>query len=185
MLPRDLMSWKPGRSEKEAAGTARKERANAERLARTGETQPPQPPLGGIESLEDFFKSFFREFRLEPTGHSGIERREPSAARVRLTEDDKEFRLTVELPGMTEADIEVKLTDDRLILGGNREDETRPRDQHSPQRAYKSFYRSLTLPHGIAKDDVRAELKAGVLTLRMPRTEEARKTRRQSESAGG
>jgi HSP20 family protein len=134
-----------------------------------------------MESMDRFVRDFFRDFRLDPSSGSCGETVDWSPPRIALTEHPKEIRLTVHVSGMSAKDIEVKLTGDRLILGGSKENEADDRRQHPKERTYGSFYRSLSLPTGIARDEVRAEIKDGILTLRMPKTEQARKSQRNVE----
>ena len=169
MSTRDLMSWKPSRTEN--PGTSE--------LPRRPDELPPA--VSFLESMDRFVKSFFHEFRLEPPFGSGRKMIDWSPPKVVLAEHAKEFRLTVEVPGMSESDIEVKLAGDRLILGGSKWNTAEDRNHPALERSYGSFYRSLSLPPDIARDDVVAEVKDGVLTLRMPKTEEARKSRREVE----
>jgi HSP20 family protein len=170
MSTRDLITWRPSRTET----------PDPARLPRTPDELPPTAAF--LESMDRFVKTFFNDFRLEPPFGSDRKMIDWSPPRVVLAEHSKEFRLTVEMPGLTESDIEVKLAGDRLILGGSKWNAPEDRNHPAQERSYGSFYRSFGLPPGIVRDDVVAEVKDGVLTLRMPKTEEARKVRREVEA---
>jgi HSP20 family protein len=173
MPPRDLISWKPSRTEQPGKAELPSQRDESYSF------------FSWLEPMERFFKSFFQDFRLEPSVGSGRDRSGWTPPRVALTEHDKELELIVEVPGLSEKDIEVKLTGDRLILGGSKENEPEDREHLGKERSYGSFYRSLALPPGIAMDDIRATIKDGVLTLKMPKTEEARRRQRKIEAGQG
>ncbi|MFO0594460.1 MAG: Hsp20/alpha crystallin family protein [Myxococcaceae bacterium] len=80
-----------------------------------------------------------------------------------------------DLPGVKENDFEVNLMEDRLIIQGKREAERTEQNEtlYTWERSYGSFMRTFTLPRGIDRDHVKAELKDGVLTVMVPRAPEA------------
>jgi HSP20 family protein len=94
-----------------------------------------------------------------------------------LVERDKEFEITAELPGMEEKDIDIKLSNGALVIKGEKteEKEEREKDYHLSERRYGSFQRSFALPDGIDMDKITANFAKGVLTVRLPKTAEARK----------
>ncbi len=94
---------------------------------------------------------------------------------VDVSEDDKAYKLTAELPGMTEKDVEVSLTGDLVVLKGEKrqEREEKGKNRYVSERSYGSFQRSFYLPDGVARDKVSAEFKDGVLTVMLPKTAEA------------
>ncbi|HMK74210.1 MAG TPA: Hsp20/alpha crystallin family protein [Myxococcaceae bacterium] len=92
---------------------------------------------------------------------------------VKETNDAYIFRADV--PGLKEADLEIKLLGDRLTIGGKREVEKR--DVHDTYYAYErsfgTFTRTFTLPHEVDANATKAELTAGVLTVTLPKRPEA------------
>jgi HSP20 family protein len=78
---------------------------------------------------------------------------------------------------MTKKDIEVTLTDDYITLSGEKkkEEKVEKKDYHRFERSYGSFKRSFRLPAEIQADKVKAKFDNGVLEVRMPKTEEAKK----------
>jgi HSP20 family protein len=88
-----------------------------------------------------------------------------------VKETKESFLFKADLPGMKEADVEIKLTGNRLAISGKREAEREDRDEtfYTYERAYGSFMRSFTLPDGIDGDHVHAELKDGVLSVVVPK----------------
>ena len=79
-----------------------------------------------------------------------------------------------DLPGVREGDIDVSVTGNVLTISGRREQETRDENDQffALERSYGTFMRTLTMPDGANLDEVRAELKDGVLTLTIPKRPE-------------
>jgi HSP20 family protein len=97
--------------------------------------------------------------------------------RVDVAETDKAIEVSAELPGIEEKDIEVSLSGDLLTIKGEKkaEKEERLLNYHISERAYGAFNRSIPLPAGIDADAVTAAFKNGVLTITIPKTQEAMK----------
>ena len=102
---------------------------------------------------------------------------------VDVAEDDKEFRITAELPGLDEKNIEVSLTGDRLLLKGEKhqEKEETKKNYHLSERSYGSFQRTFTLPDGVDVDQVAATFAKGVLTITLPKTAAAQQQQKKIE----
>jgi HSP20 family protein len=100
-----------------------------------------------------------------------------------VSEDDKAYRVAVELPGMSEKDVEVSLSDSMLTIKGEKksEKEESRKDYHYSERSYGAFRRSFVLPEGVEADKIEANMKAGVLTIVMPKNAEAWKKSRKVE----
>ena len=88
---------------------------------------------------------------------------------VRDTKDG--LQITVELPGIAEADVKVAVEDDILTISGEKktEKETKEDDYRLSERTYGAFSRSVTLPRSIDADKIKATMKDGVLTLVAPK----------------
>jgi HSP20 family protein len=101
-----------------------------------------------------------------------------------LVEADDHFVLKADLPGLTEADVNIEVQDGTLRISGERqaEHEQRERGWYRIERSFGSFARALTLPDGVDPDSIQAEFKQGVLEVRIPKPEE-RKPRRIAISA--
>lgn len=105
--------------------------------------------------------------------------------RSNVSETDKEFTVTAELPGLTEADVDVSVTGDRIVIKGEKKSEKderhdeEGREFHRVERTSGSFQRMMTLPFAIDPDQVDAVVKDGVLTVTIPKPPEAiEKTRK-------
>jgi HSP20 family protein len=100
--------------------------------------------------------------------------------RMDMLEDSEAFRVTIEVPGMDEDDIDVALSADRLTIRGEKreERERRGRSTYRLQRSREAFRRSVILPCQIDADQVEATLRRGVLTISLPKAEGMRGRRR-------
>ncbi len=96
---------------------------------------------------------------------------------VDVSETDKEIVVTAELPGIDEKDVEVSVTQDALTLRGEKkaEFEDKKKGQYLMERSYGSFHRVIELPAEVDREKVAATFKKGVLTVTLPKTEEAKK----------
>ncbi|RUM95229.1 Hsp20/alpha crystallin family protein [Pseudaminobacter arsenicus] len=92
---------------------------------------------------------------------------------VEFSETDKEIRVTAEVPGLEENDIEVMLEDGVLTLRGEKKSENEDKDRQFSERYYGRFERRLALGREVEKDKVAATFKNGVLTVTLPKTEKA------------
>jgi HSP20 family protein len=93
-----------------------------------------------------------------------------------VREDKDNFVIRAELPGLKREEIEVSLQDGALVISGERKFEKTEEgvEVHRQERYYGKFQRALTLPEPVAADKVKADYKDGVLTVTLPKTEEAK-----------
>jgi HSP20 family protein len=95
---------------------------------------------------------------------------------VDVREDADNFVIRAELPGLKRDDISVSLQDGALVISGERtvekvEDGV---EVHRQERYYGKFQRALSLPAPVAADKIKAQYKDGVLTVTLPKAEEAK-----------
>jgi HSP20 family protein len=102
---------------------------------------------------------------------------------VEITESPAELTITAELPGLDRKDVHVDLDDNVLTLRGEkrevRVEEEKDRQYHLEERSYGAFQRSFTLPPAVDREHITAEFEKGVLTLRLPKTAEAKSRARE------
>ncbi|MGZ3367071.1 MAG: Hsp20/alpha crystallin family protein, partial [Caulobacteraceae bacterium] len=100
--------------------------------------------------------------------------------RVDVRETDKELRISVELPGVAEDDLEVDVDDDLLTIRAEKKEErdVEKADQHLTERIYGIFQRSLRLPFAVDPQTVQAQMDNGVLTLTIPKARSQSRNRR-------
>lgn len=96
---------------------------------------------------------------------------------VDVSEKDKEFEISVELPGLSEKDVEVKVSNGNLVIKGEKkeEKEEREKDYYLSERRFGSFMRSFSMPQGVDASKIEAMFAKGVLTVKLPKTAEAQK----------
>lgn len=101
--------------------------------------------------------------------------------RTDLVETDDDFRLRLDVPGMTKEDISINLQNRTLTVSGERTSERTDKGEEfvRVERAFGTFHRSFTLPDAVDEDNIEATYENGVLTISVPKTEE--RTRRQIE----
>ena len=92
---------------------------------------------------------------------------------VEISDDDKQLKVTAEVPGLEEKDIEVLLDDGVLTLKGEKRSETEDKDKQFSERFYGRFERQIPLGYDIEQDQVDARFKNGVLTVTLPKNAKA------------
>ncbi len=102
-----------------------------------------------------------------------------------ISGDEKNYEVTLDVPGFTESDINIEVNGDALTITGKKEDknETKDKQFYRIERHYGSFKRTLSLPEDVNVDEVNAKLKDGILTLSMPRSEKLKKDVRRIDIA--
>jgi len=125
--------------------------------------------------FEDFGGGFFRSSLFDAAPFGGGQSLFPAMPAVDVTETDKAYEITAELPGMDEKSVEVKLADGVLSITGEKRDEKREEneDHYMHQRSFGSFQRSFSVPDGVDTDKIEATFKNGVLSVTLPKTKDA------------
>jgi HSP20 family protein len=121
--------------------------------------------------IDSLFDNFFRGFDIEPFES----RMGAFTPQVDVTENDKEIKISAELPGMDEKDIDLSLQNDMLTIKGEKkeEKEDKGKDYYRMERSYGSFIRTIPLPVEVETDKVEAKFKKGVLSITLPKTAKA------------
>ncbi|WP_411032796.1 Hsp20/alpha crystallin family protein [Shinella sp. BYT-45] len=92
---------------------------------------------------------------------------------VEISDTQKEVKVTAEIPGLEEKDIEVLLDDGVLTLKGEKRSETEDKDKQFSERFYGRFERRIPLGYEVKEDQVDASFRNGVLTVTLPKSEKA------------
>lgn len=102
---------------------------------------------------------------------------------VEVTETAKEIKITAELPGLDEKDVDVSVLDNMLSIKGEKiqEKEEEEHGSHYSERSFGAFHRTIALPQGIDTEKVKARFKKGVLKITIPKKPEAQSNRRKIE----
>jgi HSP20 family protein len=115
--------------------------------------------------MNRLFDDVFRDF--ETPSPWGGRRAWPQ---IEVQDADNEYRVTAELPGLDEKDVEVLFEDGVLILRGEKRAETEDRGRAFSERVYGRFERQLALGD-IDEDRIQARFRNGVLTVTAPKSE--------------
>lgn len=88
-----------------------------------------------------------------------------------LAANDKEYTITVEVPGADKDDIKIEVANNVMTIRGEKKQkqEEEQKDFYRQERYYGSFQRVLSLPEDADQDDIKATFDQGVLTVTMPR----------------
>jgi HSP20 family protein len=131
------------------------------------------PLLSLRNNIDRMFDNFFRGFEVEPSGLAAS----MFNPNIDVADNGKEIRITVELPGMDENDIDLSVTRDTLTIRGEKKDEKEEKNAsyHRMERVYGLFSRTIPLPLEVNVDAAKADYKKGVLTINIPKTEKALK----------
>ena len=161
------------------------QRAEKRGVTRSGEYYPSREsfsmnPFSVFRRLtEEMDRAFANTFALSREfGTSGIGHGVWSPA-IEVRERNNNVEVVAELPGMTKEDVKVECTEEGIIIEGEkrREQETDEGGYHRTERTYGRFYRMIPLPEGAQSDKAKAEFKNGVLEVRVPVSEQHRKSR--------
>jgi len=124
--------------------------------------------------MDRLLSSFFDEDRWPAL--SGNHR---MVVRWDVAETDDAVKITADLPGLTEKEIDVSLADGVLTIKGERKSEKeeggKDKRYHRVERSYGAFERAMSLPADVDESKVSAEFKNGVLELTLPKKPEAKK----------
>ena len=97
---------------------------------------------------------------------------------IEVKETDKEVRISAELPGMSDKDVDLSVQDGVMTIRGERKSEHEDRDRGWSERYYGRFERRIGLPDGADEARCKADFRDGVLTVTIPRSAEATRGRK-------
>jgi len=132
----------------------------------------PSDFVGVQRDINRLFDNFF---------HSGSQAEETMATSyfapaVDIAEQENEYVVKVELPGVAKDDVKISVESNILTIKGEKkqEKEEKSKSFHRVERSYGSFQRSFTLPSTVKNDKIDAVFNSGILTITMPKSEEAK-----------
>jgi HSP20 family protein len=105
---------------------------------------------------------------------------------VDVAETQDRFVITTELPGLRSDDVEISVENSVLRIRGERRfyEQKREDDFHRIERRFGAFARSITLPSSADPEGIHASFDAGVLTIEVPKKEEAKPRKIQVKATG-
>jgi HSP20 family protein len=145
---------------------------------------PPPHMMSPMRSWEREIDRMFEEFPflrfprlsdIEPLRR--LRESRLAAPTLDMYEEKNEVVVKAELPGMAKEDIDIRLSDSTLTLKGEKkkEEEVKEKDYYRCEREYGSFLRTVKLPAEVKADGAKATFKDGVLEVRLPKSDEAKK----------
>jgi HSP20 family protein len=154
-----------------------KKKEPAERGEQSSSQDEAYPLVTFQQEMNRLFDDFFGGSALAPFGALG-EGWNVFSPKVDVVETDAEIRVSAELPGLDDKDIDVSLSRGELTISGEKkhEKEEQGRGYYRSERSFGSFRRSISLPGEVVTDKVDAVFKNGVLTITLPKT--AKKARK-------
>ncbi|MBP7554712.1 MAG: Hsp20/alpha crystallin family protein [Chitinophagaceae bacterium] len=137
---------------------------SAKSLARQNETIP--------SVFDDFFKPWNEWFE-----NGGMIGRMLKVPAVNITEHEKEYQVALAAPGLKKDDFKIDMDGNMVTISSEKEESKEDKDKRYTRKeySYSSFSRSFTLPEDVNRDKIEAQYEDGVLTLLLPRKEEAKK----------
>ena len=132
------------------------------------------PGFGQLTSLRDELDRFFEAPLAELARTSQLLSGWTPA--LDMYEDKDNVYIRAELPGMKKEDIDVSLHNGSLSISGERktQEEFKDAEVYRAERFVGRFQRSLTLPTAVAADKIKAQYKDGILSVTLPKAEEAK-----------
>ena len=125
-----------------------------------------------FSEMDDFFKGFFlRPVRMELADTPTL-----GQIKVDVSEDESTYRVHAEVPGAKKEDIKVAVDKGVLRIEGERKQEKEEKGKkfHRVERFYGSFLRTFTMPDNVDEAKIAAEVKDGILHVRLPKAEKAK-----------
>ncbi len=130
-------------------------------------------PFMDLISLQEKMNKRFEETVSPHAGKEGEIQTGTWYPSVDILENDKEFIIRAELPGIDLSDVNLEVTDNLLTLKGERqfEGDRKKENYHRVERSYGSFHRSFSLPGTVDQSKINARLKDGILVVTLPKVE--------------
>lgn len=130
----------------------------------------PMSLMADMDRLFEDFKTDWENAFLVPRAFATDLIRQPL---VDLADNGKEYVVKAELPGIKKEDLTIEITENNIEISGETKFEQKEEDKDKGflkrERRYSSFFRSLPLPEAVLTDKAEAELKDGVLTVKLPK----------------
>ena len=132
-------------------------------------------PFREFTTLQDRMNRLFRD-AFGPEGREEALTTTNFAPLVDVYEDEHSITLKIEVPGIDEKDIDVRIENNTLTVHGERkfEKEEKEENYRRVERQYGSFVRTFTLPQTVDQDSVQADYEKGVLKIKLAKREEAK-----------
>ena len=149
-------------------------------------SEPMSPFLALHREVNRLFDDVFNGFGVPSLAHTSLSTRSVGWPNVEVVEaEGGALRVSAELPGLDEKDVELLVEDGVLTLKGEKRAETTDKERGYSERSYGRFERSIALPFAVQDDKAEATFRNGVLTVTLPRSAEVPERRRRIAINGG
>jgi HSP20 family protein len=171
----NLAPWNWFKGEEEKSGSmAPSKRGESSEQYPAPEGQSPIIQLQ--RKMNQLFDTTFRGFGLPSFGFempslAHFARSGPIRPQVNISANDKTYEITVEIPGVDKKDVRLEITNNTMIISGEKQQEKEEKDKsyYRMERSYGAFRRVLSLPEDATQEAVKARFKNGVLTVTLAR----------------
>ncbi len=121
---------------------------------------------------DDFFSKPWNDWF-----NAGLTSRVMNVPAVNISERKDDFQVTMAAPGLKKEDFKIRLEGTILTISSEKEEESKEDDENFTRReySYSSFERSFSLPEEVNQNAIEAQYKDGVLSLTLPKKEEAKR----------
>jgi HSP20 family protein len=133
-------------------------------------------PYRDVLALQNRMNSIFQEFSRSNSGENDVVTTAGFVPPVDIFEDENKLVLKIEIPGMRQEDLDVRLENNTLSVKGERSFQSEGKEEnfHRVERRYGSFYRAFTLPNTVDPNSIKADYEAGVLRLELNKKQETK-----------
>ncbi len=133
-------------------------------------------PWKDLATLQERMNQLFEDTSPAARGREGVKAGGLWSPAVDIYENEEAVVVKAELPGIPKDQVSVEVKDGVLALRGERkvEKEIQEENYHRVERSYGAFQRSFSLPSTVDAEKISAELKDGVLEIRLPKRETAK-----------
>jgi len=131
--------------------------------------QNPARSLFSLNNVDSIFDDFLNKNVSQPADTQ-------ISPRINVEENDNDWLISAELPGVEKEDVKVNFQDNVLTITGEKkfENEDKSKNYHKVERSYGKFSRSLNINSAILTDKIDASYKDGILNITLPKAEEAK-----------
>ena len=133
-------------------------------------------PYRDVVALQNRMNSLFQDFSRHNSGENDLVTAAGFVPPVDIYEDENKLVLKIEIPGMRQEDLDVRMENNTLTVKGERSFQSEGKEEnfHRVERRYGSFYRAFTVPNTIDPESIKADYDAGVLRLELHKRAESK-----------
>jgi HSP20 family protein len=128
-----------------------------------------------VNNTYPVFQNWFEDF-FAPVQNYVNDRSRGSVPAVNVVEDENKFAIEFAVPGLTKSDFSINLENDVLTVKSEKENSNEETNTNYTRKefSYSAFQRSFTLPEAADGEKIKADYKEGILTIEIPKKEEAK-----------